>query len=112
MVEYMEESEKPKSGYSRVPYNLYNHNCGVYGVNVINQAMPWYRQVTGGALNTKPAIPNAVLGGLTGIGHDIEQGKPGYNTIQGFTNLSGASGRADMHGYSLPWGTTKGSFEK
>lgn len=109
MVEYMEEAEKPKSGYSEAPYNLYNHNCGVYGVSTINQAMPWYRKVTGGLLNFIPAAANAVIGGVTGIGHDIEQKKLGTNTIQGLTNFSGAGGRADMHGWSLPWGKTKGT---
>ena len=109
MVEYMEEAEKPKSGYSKTPYNLYNHNCGVYGVSTINQAMPWYRKITGGLLNFVPGAVNTILGGFTGIGHDIEQGKPGTNTVQGITNFTGAGGMANMHGWSLPWGKTKGT---
>lgn len=109
MVEYMEEAEKPKSGYSKKPYNLYNHNCGVYGVNTINQAMPWYRQISGAIFNSVPAITNAIIGGVTGIGHDIEQKEKGTNTFQGFTNFSGAGGRADMHGWSLPWDTITGT---
>lgn len=72
MVKYMEESEKRDSGYSKTPYNLYNHNCGVYGVKVINQAMPWYRKISGGLFNMVPAVANSVIGGLVGIGHDIE----------------------------------------
>ena len=109
MVEYMEEAEKPNSGYSKTPYNLYNHNCGVYGVSTINQAMPWYRKVTGGLLNFIPGAANAIIGGFTGIGHDVEQLKPGTNTFHGFTNFTGAGGRADMHGWSLPWGKIKGT---
>lgn len=109
MVKYMEEAEKPKSGYSKTPYNLYNHNCGVYGVTTINQAMPWYRKITGGTINAIPALLNALGGGLVGIGHDVEQGKLGTNTLQGFTNFPGAGGRADMHAWSLPWWKTKGT---
>lgn len=110
MVKYMEESEKRGYGYSKTPYNLYNHNCGVYGVNVINQAMPWYRKISGGLFNTVSAVTNSVIGGLVGIGHDIEQGKKGTNALSGLTNLTGAGGRADMHGWSLPWwGREKGT---
>lgn len=112
MVKYMEESEKPKSGYSSKPYNLYNHNCGVYGVHTINQAMPWYRKVTGTVFNAVPKAVNNFIGGLTGVMHDIEQGKPGTNTFYGVTNNSEAGGRADMHGYSLPWFSTKGTYTK
>lgn len=112
MVKYMEESEKPKSGYSLKPYNLYNHNCGVYGVDTINQAMPWYRKVTGTIFNAVPSAVNNFIGGLAGIGHDIEQKKLGTNTFHGITNNSGAGGRADMHGYSLPWFSTKGTYTK
>ena len=90
MVKYMEEAEKSKSGYSKTPYNLYNHNCGVYGVSTINQAMPWYRKATGTVFNLIPGALNAILGGIVGIGHDIEQGKIGTNTIQGLTNFTGA----------------------
>lgn len=111
MVDYMQEAESGK-GFSKTPYNLYNHNCGVYGVNTINQAMPWYRKVTGSILNLQPAIRNAIIGGVVGLGHDIEQGKLGTNAIQGVTNFTGAGGRADMHAYSLPWFKTKGTYTK
>ena len=30
----MEKSEQDKQGYSETPYNIYNHNCGVYGVEI------------------------------------------------------------------------------
>lgn len=109
MVEYMEKAEKPNSGYSKTPYNLYNHNCGVYGVSTINQAMPLHRRITGGLFNFLPGVANAIIGGLTGLGHDIEQKKLGTNTLHGLTNFTGAGGRADMHGLSLPWDTTKGT---
>lgn len=114
MVDYMKKSERnnKKDGYSNKPYNLYNHNCGTYGVETINQAMPWYRQITGKAINSLKVPSNAILGGLMGIGHDIEQKGHGENTWKGFTNFSGAGGRADMHGFSLPWGTTRGSYTK
>ena len=98
----MEESEQKKSGFSSIPYNLYNHNCGVYGVDVINQAMPWYRQIAGNVINAPLTLPVGVVGALTGIGHDIEQGTPGTHTLQGLLN-NGTGGRADMHGFTLPW---------
>lgn len=110
MVNYMEESEQKGKGFSKAPYNLYNHNCGVYGVETINQAMPWYRQLSGRVLNLVPGIANSVIGGLVGLGHDIEQGKKGYNTWQGVTNMTGAGGKANMHGWSLPWTTVRGSY--
>lgn len=112
MVEYMKQSEKRGSGFSKSPYNLYNHNCGVYGTTVINQAMPWYRKVSGGLLNMVPAVANSVIGGLTGVAHDIEQGELGTNTLSGLTNLTGAGGRSDMHGWSLPWWNRKKGTNK
>lgn len=74
--------------------------------------MPWYRKISGEVINFVPGILNSILGGVTGIVHDIEQGKPATNTIQGFTNFTGAGGRADMHGYSLPWGKIKGTYKQ
>lgn len=112
MVKYMEESEKANKGFSKAPYNLYNHNCGVYGVETINQAMPWYRQVSGRLINLVPGIFNSILGGIAGIGHDIEQKSLGTNTWQGFTNFTGAGGKANAHGWSLPWSTTFGTYTK
>ena len=112
MVDYMEKSEQDKQGYSETPYNIYNHNCGVYGVETINQAMPWYRRVSGGITNFIPGIINSGLGAIVGLGHDVEQGKLGYNTWQGLTNFTGAGGRADMHGWSLPWGKTTGTYKQ
>ena len=107
MVDYMQKAENNK-GFSKTPYNLYNHNCGVYGVETINQAMPWYRRTTGAILNMVPGVLNSVIGGIVGIGHDIEQKARGSNFIQGVTNFTGAGGRADSHGWSLPWFKVKG----
>lgn len=100
MVEYMEEAESGK-GFASKPYNLWNHNCGVYGVRTINQAMPWYRKVTGTIFNLPSSILNSILGGVTGIGHAIEQ-KDASKILPGFVG-GAAGGRADKHGYSLPW---------
>ncbi len=36
----------------------------------------------------------------------------GINTLHGVINSTGAGGRADMHGYSLPWFSTKGTYTK
>ena len=42
--------------------------------------MPWYRKVSGGITNFIPGIINSGLGAIVGLGHDVEQGKLGYNT--------------------------------
>ena len=66
--------------------------------------------ISGGLFNTVSAVANSVIGGLVGIGHDVEQGKKETNTLSELTNLTGAGGRADMHGWSLPlWVKEKGT---
>jgi hypothetical protein len=35
MVDYMKETEQGE-GYAEDPYNVYSHNCGTYGCEVIN----------------------------------------------------------------------------
>lgn len=110
MVDYMKETEQG-GGYAEDPYNVYSHNCGTYGCEVINQAMPLHRQATGRVFNFVPGVFNSVIGGLTGIGHAIEQGEPS-RIWDGLTSAGGAGGRADMHGYSLPWTTTRGKYRR
>lgn len=110
MVDYMKEAEKGK-GYAEDPYNIWSHNCGTYGVECINQAMPWYRQVTGFGINAVNTIKNGIIGGLFGIGHAIESGDPG-RIIDGVTSAGPAAGRADWHGQSLPWFTNKVTYKK
>lgn len=111
MVDYMKEAESGK-GFASKPYNLANHNCGSYGVQTINQAMPWYRKITGGLFNAIPNIINTPAAVLMGVGHDIEQKTLGTHTKSALTDNSSTFGRADMHGYSLPWFTIKGTYTR
>lgn len=43
MMESAENGDRKNGYYINKDYNILSHNCGTYGVDMINKATPWYK---------------------------------------------------------------------